>query len=80
VTKSGTFNVTVTTPNGANTGYNLTPADITFSNTCPTMINYHAEANRIVPDLVTRIIAGLCMHDLLLHHLQVEPVKSIDYV
>ena len=42
------------------------------------MINYHAEANRIVSDLVTRITAGL---DILpLHHLQVEPVKSIDYV
>jgi hypothetical protein len=39
---TGTVNVTVRNPDAANCGYNLIPADNTFSNTCPIMINYHA--------------------------------------
>jgi hypothetical protein len=56
---TGTVNVTVSTPNASNTGYNLTPADNTFSNTCPIMVNYHAGATGIVPDTEQRIVAGL---------------------
>jgi hypothetical protein len=44
---TGTVNVTVSddtvsNPVGNATGYNLTPANNTFSNTCPIMINYAA--------------------------------------
>jgi hypothetical protein len=56
---TGTVNVTVSTPNASNTGYNLPPADNTFSNTCPIMVNYHAGATGIVPGTEQRIEAGL---------------------
>jgi hypothetical protein len=44
---TGTVNVTVSddtvsNPAGNATGYNLTPANNTFSNKCPIMINYAA--------------------------------------
>jgi hypothetical protein len=58
---TGTVNVTVSGPNATNTGYNLTPEDNTFSNTCPLMVNYHngGAGAGIVPDTVTKIVAGL---------------------
>jgi CubicO group peptidase (beta-lactamase class C family) len=58
---TGTVTVAATGPNATNTGYNLTPADNTFSNTCPIMVNYHAggAGAGIVPDTVTKIVAGL---------------------
>jgi len=38
---TGTVNVSVAAPDtAANTAYNLTPANNTFSNTCPLMVNY----------------------------------------
>jgi hypothetical protein len=39
---TGTLNVTVATPDATTCSYVLTPANNTFSNTCPIMINYHA--------------------------------------
>jgi hypothetical protein len=60
---TGTVNVTVANPDANNTGHNLTPADNTFSNTCPIMVNYHAGSNGIVPATVvltvTKIVTGL---------------------
>jgi hypothetical protein len=58
---TGTVNVTVSNPDATNAGYNLTPADNTFSNTSPTMVNYHAGGTGagIVPTGVTKILAGL---------------------
>ena len=50
---------TVSDPVGNATGYNLTPANNTFSNTCPIMINYAAGASGIVPVNITQIVAGL---------------------
>jgi hypothetical protein len=55
---TGTVNVTVASP-GANVQYNLTPAENTFSNTCPLMINYLNEAAIGVPTSTTDIVAGL---------------------
>ncbi len=42
--------------NAANTAYNLVPADNTFSNTCPLMVNY---LPGVIPVGVTSIVAGL---------------------
>jgi hypothetical protein len=60
---TGTVNVTVSNPDAADTGYNITPADNTFSNTCPIMINYHAGSSTagtgIVPENTQKIVAGL---------------------
>jgi hypothetical protein len=58
---TGTINATVTTPDASNSGYNLTLANNTFSNTCPIMVNYHAVGTGagIVPASVTQIVAGL---------------------
>jgi hypothetical protein len=58
---TGTVNVTVSGPDATNCGYNLTPPDTTFSNTCPIMVNYHSGGTGagIVPDTTTKIIAGL---------------------
>jgi hypothetical protein len=55
---TGTVTVTVTGPNATNTGYNLTPADNTFSHICPIMVKYHAggAGAGIVPDTVQRIV------------------------
>jgi hypothetical protein len=37
---TGTVNVSVADADAANTAYNLTPANNTFSNTCPLIVNY----------------------------------------
>jgi hypothetical protein len=51
---TGTVNVTVGGVNTTNVAYNLTPADNTFSNTCPIMVNYVPGASGMVPDTVTK--------------------------
>jgi hypothetical protein len=55
--------VTVADPDNANTSYRLTPANNTFSNTCPIMVNYHAGSGTtgtgIVPSSTLNIVAGL---------------------
>ena len=58
---TGTVNVTVAGADSTTVAYNLTPADNTFSNTCPILINHHAAASGagIVPATVTNIVAGL---------------------
>ena len=58
---TGTVNVTVNGADSANVAYNLTPANNTFSNTCPILINHHIAASGagIVPASVTNIVAGL---------------------
>ena len=58
---ASTLPVTVRAPHAANCGYNLTPANNTFSNTCPITVNYHAGGTNlgIVPAGVTQIVAGL---------------------
>jgi len=38
---TGTVNVTVNGADSANVAYNLTPANNTFSNTCPILVNHH---------------------------------------
>jgi hypothetical protein len=49
----------------ANTSYRLTPANNTFSNTCPIMVNHHAGSGTtgtgIVPSSTVNIVAGLYM-------------------
>ena len=52
--------MTVSNPDATNCGYSLTPANNTFSNTCPIMVNYHAVGTGagIVPASVTQIVAG----------------------
>jgi hypothetical protein len=45
-----------------NLAYNMTPADNTFSNTCPILINYQSSATTaasIVPATTKAIVAGL---------------------
>jgi hypothetical protein len=57
----GTVNVTVggnTTGAGANMTYNITPANNTFSNTCPLLVHFEA-SNKIVPLNTTNIVAGV---------------------
>jgi hypothetical protein len=55
----GTVNVTVgSAGTPANMTYNITPANNTFSNTCPSLVNYEA-SNRIVPTATTAIVAGV---------------------
>jgi hypothetical protein len=60
---TGTVNVTVSGPSATTIGYNITPADNTFCNTCPLLINYgpgNGTGNSgIVPDTTLRIVAGL---------------------
>jgi hypothetical protein len=58
---TGTVNVTLSNPDATNCGYNLTPANNTFSNTCPIFLNYHAGGTNagIVPATVTQLVAGL---------------------
>jgi len=56
----GTVNVTVApgaTP-PTTMAYNITPANNTFSNTCPLLVHYEA-TNNIVPTLTTNIVAGV---------------------
>jgi len=38
--------------------YIITPANNTFSNTCPLLVHYEA-TNNIVPTLTTNIVAGV---------------------
>jgi hypothetical protein len=58
---TGTVNVVVSTPDATNCGYNLAPANKTFSNTCPILLNHHAGGTNagLVPAGVTQIVAGL---------------------
>ncbi len=54
---TGTVRVQVAAPTVAtDTSYNIVPADNTFSNTCPLMVNY---LNGLIPTGVTSIVAGL---------------------
>ena len=56
----GTVNVTVGGAAGGGTGmsYSITPANNTFSNTCPLLVNYEA-SNKIVPTTCNNIVAGV---------------------
>ena len=56
----GTVNVTVGGASGGGTAmtYSITPANNTFSNTCPLLVNYEA-SNKIVPATCTAIVAGV---------------------
>jgi len=56
----GTVNVTVGGVAGGGTAmtYNITPANNTFSNTCPLLVNYEA-SNKIVPATCNAIVAGV---------------------
>ena len=58
---TGTVMVRVAGADSTNLAYNMTPADNTFSNTCPILINHHIAASGagIVPASVTNIVAGL---------------------
>jgi hypothetical protein len=71
---TGTVNVTVSDPAGNATGYNVTLANNTFSDTCPIMINYAAGASGIVPTGTKQIVAGLYVKAP-----PTDPQKSIDY-
>ena len=54
---TGTVNITVGSPNTAtDTVYTLTPANNTFSNTCPLMVNH---LPRLIPATTSNIVAGL---------------------
>ncbi|MFN9902570.1 MAG: hypothetical protein ACK55Z_28075, partial [bacterium] len=47
---------------GTNLAYNMTPADNTFSNTCPMLVNYQSSGTAggsIVPIATKAIVAGL---------------------
>jgi hypothetical protein len=58
---TGTVNVTVNGADSTNVAYNLTPANNTFSNTCPILVNHHAATTGagVVPATTTQIVAGL---------------------
>lgn len=57
---TGTVMVRVANANSAtDCAYNMTPADNTFSNTCPILINHQVGANTIVPATTAAIVAGL---------------------
>ena len=51
--------VRVADANTNNCAYNMTPADNTFSNTCPILINHQIGASTIVPLNTKAIVAGL---------------------
>jgi hypothetical protein len=53
--------VTVGNTDSSNVSYILTPANNTFSNTCPILVNHQAIGSNlgIVPALTTSIVAGL---------------------
>jgi hypothetical protein len=56
---TGTVNVTVgSAGTPANMSYSITPANNTFSNTCPLLVNYEPD-NRIVPTTCAAIVAGV---------------------
>jgi hypothetical protein len=58
---TGTVMVRVAGADSANLAYNMTPADNTFSNTCPILINHQAIGTGlgIVPASTAAIVAGL---------------------
>jgi hypothetical protein len=58
---TGTVMVRVAGADSANLAYNMTPADNTFSNTCPILINHQAIGTGlgIVPATTQAIVAGL---------------------
>jgi hypothetical protein len=59
---TGTVMVRVTGADSAGLAYNMTPADNTFSNTCPILINYQSSGSAggsIVPATTQAIVAGL---------------------
>ena len=57
---TGTVNATVGGISSANINYSLTPANNTFSNTCPLMIHYLGnDVTNATPALTTNIVAGL---------------------
>jgi hypothetical protein len=56
---TGTVNVTVgSAGTPANMSYSITPANNTFSNTCPLLVHYEPD-NRIVPGTCAAIVAGV---------------------
>ena len=56
---TGTVNITVGSANTpANMTYNLTPANNSFSNTCPLLVSYEPQ-NNIVPSTCQNIVAGV---------------------
>jgi len=71
---TGTVNATVANPNATTTSMTLTPANNTFTNTCPFTINLlnDTSANGGVPAAVTRICAGL--------YISKPPITSFDGV
>jgi hypothetical protein len=60
---TGTVNVSVADADAANTAYNLTPANNTFSNTCPLIVNYQegsgTAGTSLLPAGTRNIVAGL---------------------
>jgi hypothetical protein len=58
---TGTVNVTVGNAESTNLSYILTPANNTFSNTCPILVNHQAATTGagIVPSTTNSIVAGL---------------------
>ena len=58
---TGTVNVTVGGADSTNVAYNLTPANNTFSNTCPILVNHHSASTGagVVPASTQQILAGL---------------------
>ena len=58
---TGTCNATITGPNTTGLTYTITPANNTFTNTCPFTINHLADtsANGGIPATTTNIVAGL---------------------
>lgn len=58
---TGTLNATISTPNTATPGYSLTPANNSFTGTCPFTINYLCDtsANGGIPATTANISAGL---------------------
>jgi len=59
---TGTVMVRVDGADSTNLAYNMTPADNTFSNTCPMLINYQSSSSvggSIVPATTKAIVAGL---------------------
>jgi hypothetical protein len=55
----GTVNITVGNAGApTNMTYSITPAQNTFSNTCPLLVHYEA-SNAIVPGTCTNIVAGV---------------------
>jgi len=56
---TGTVHVNVVDASTTDTSYRLPPAQNTFFNTCPLIINYQNETTSILPTGVLNIVAGL---------------------